>query len=148
MSLAARRRLLVAFLALFAAWPPLHFLLVQRYEINPWKFAGWAMYARPPARVSVSLAGEGPSGPVAVRPVPRGELEEFRLARVHFGRMARPDRLALALFRRDPRLRRLAVRVTALHLVAGADRLRSSRQLFDYRRVGRGAVRDGEGERR
>lgn len=39
-----KRRLAAAVLIVFTAWPLLHYGLVQRYRLDPWKFGGWAMY--------------------------------------------------------------------------------------------------------
>ena len=52
-----KRRLVIAFLIGFALWPAVHRGLVAAYDVNPWKLAGWAMYARPhfPSRVALYL---------------------------------------------------------------------------------------------
>ena len=36
-------------------WPLAHIALVERYDVNAWKFAGWGMYSAPqfPARVQL-----------------------------------------------------------------------------------------------
>lgn len=39
-----KRRLAAAVLAVFTAWPFVHIGLVHAYDLNPWKFGGWAMY--------------------------------------------------------------------------------------------------------
>ena len=39
-----KRRLAAAILAAFTAWPIVHFALVRAYDLDPWKFGGWAMY--------------------------------------------------------------------------------------------------------
>jgi len=35
------------FLLAFAVWPLVHIGLVKRYNVNPWKLAGWGMYSAP-----------------------------------------------------------------------------------------------------
>jgi len=34
-------------LALIAAWPLVHMALVRRFDVSPWKLAGWGMYSTP-----------------------------------------------------------------------------------------------------
>ena len=34
-------------LALVAVWPLVHMTLVRRFDVSPWKLAGWGMYATP-----------------------------------------------------------------------------------------------------
>jgi len=45
-----KRRLALALLAFVAAWPLVHRALVARFELDPWKHAGFAMYAAPSRR--------------------------------------------------------------------------------------------------
>ena len=40
-----RMRASSAALAALMLWPAVHFALVERYDIVPWKFFGFAMYA-------------------------------------------------------------------------------------------------------
>jgi hypothetical protein len=42
-----KRRIVYASLALIAAWPLVHVALVRRFELSPWKLAGWGMYTTP-----------------------------------------------------------------------------------------------------
>ena len=39
-----KRRIAGLILVVFTIWPLVHYQLVQRYQIDPWKFGGWAMY--------------------------------------------------------------------------------------------------------
>ena len=38
-----------------ALWPIGHAALVARYDVDPWKLAGWAMYTRPTPPLLVAL---------------------------------------------------------------------------------------------
>ena len=51
-----KRSLVHVFLLVLAVWPAVHIGLVLRYDVNPWKLAGWGMYSAPqlPAYVRVS----------------------------------------------------------------------------------------------
>ncbi|HSQ00629.1 MAG TPA: hypothetical protein VL049_25680, partial [Candidatus Dormibacteraeota bacterium] len=53
--LAAKQRLVVSVLAVLALWPLAHRALVWRYDLDPWRFFGWAMYCTPRLPVDVSL---------------------------------------------------------------------------------------------
>ena len=52
-----KRRLVAAGLLLFALWPPLHFALVRRYDVDPWKLFGFAMYSVPGTMRTVRIVG-------------------------------------------------------------------------------------------
>ncbi len=40
-----KKRTLAGFLTALILWPALHFWLAKTVDINPWRFAGWAMYS-------------------------------------------------------------------------------------------------------
>jgi hypothetical protein len=42
-----KRKLIAAWLLVFAAWPLVQFGLVRAYDIHPWRFGGWATFAVP-----------------------------------------------------------------------------------------------------
>lgn len=99
-----KRRLVIAFLIAFAVWPAVHRVLVATWDVNPWKLAGWAMYARPhfPSRLAVYLLEDGEQ-----RPVPGLDDWEQVLAadyldrRYSVGRLASPRALAEHLLARN-----------------------------------------------
>ena len=49
-------------LVFVALWPFVHLGLVARYEINPWKLGGFAMYTTPVPPVQVVLFEQGRAG--------------------------------------------------------------------------------------
>lgn len=115
-----KRRIVVAFLVAFALWPGLHRVLVARWDMNPWKGAGWAMYARPhfPYRLAVRLEledGEKETlrGLEGFEQVLAAELLERRFV---MGRLASPERLARAILarRRDARAVEIELRTRYL----------------------------------
>ncbi len=58
MSGSIRRKLMLAIVAFVLLWPVAHAGLVARYQIDPWEFFGWSMYALPAARVQVRVEVE------------------------------------------------------------------------------------------
>ena len=47
MRLETKARVVHAALALLTLWPAVHLALVARYDLSPWKLAGWGMYSTP-----------------------------------------------------------------------------------------------------
>jgi hypothetical protein len=47
MTLALKTRIVHAALLLLALWPLVHLSLVWRFDLSPWKLAGWGMYTTP-----------------------------------------------------------------------------------------------------
>jgi hypothetical protein len=42
-----KRRIVTTLLAVITAWPLAQLALVHRYDVSPWKLAGWGMYSTP-----------------------------------------------------------------------------------------------------
>lgn len=51
MSLAIKRRVALAILAFSTIWPAAHYFVVERFNLNPWNWFGWAMYTQPSERI-------------------------------------------------------------------------------------------------
>jgi len=47
LSLKTKTRIVHAALVVLALWPLAHLALVARYDLSPWKLAGWGMYTTP-----------------------------------------------------------------------------------------------------
>ncbi len=58
MSSDARARIACGVLATLALWPFVHFQIVTRLDIAPWRLNGFAMYTVPPTDLSVSFFAE------------------------------------------------------------------------------------------
>lgn len=134
-----KRRLALALLAALALWPLLHRGLVARYDLNPWKLAGFAMYTTPtpPVLVVVLHDAGGRLAPLDERGLPeatRRALDRFRSERHALGRLRRPDDLARALFRARPDLPALVVLVQRMRLDPATARMTSTRERFVYTR--------------
>lgn len=110
MSVATKRRLVVAFLALFAVWPLVHRGLVARYGITPWRLFGWAMYCTPrlPVRAEVYGLRAGARERLNPNSIERRHLRQavfaFARRRGVWGELEPPDRLARFVLRTEPDL--------------------------------------------
>ena len=138
LSFSAKQRLVVALLLAMVLWLPVHRWLVVRWEVNPWKLAGWAMYVRPQPRVQVELfdAAGDRLAPLALdqsaEPY-RSAVGEFLLDRKHAGNLVRPDALAEVVFAFEPWVERLAIVVT--HTVLDPETATLVPKRFGYRYV-------------
>lgn len=83
-------------------WPAVQIGLVKRYDVNPWKLAGWGMYAVPRLQGDVRILAQTPDevGTYELSTIPE-ELDrpllDFLYRRRGLGFLARPDDLAQAL---------------------------------------------------
>lgn len=107
MSQRLKRLLLWATLLVATLWPLVQLGLVARYDLNPWKLAGWGMYAAPRLRASLDVRGRGrgtsaaePVGPVSRRVIVEADrfLQRWRWLR----RLAPPDRLGRLVLEEFP----------------------------------------------
>ena len=140
-----KRRIIGIGLVLFALWPLAQWTLVATYDVNPWKLAGWAMYARPSLPPSINLFELRDRG---VRPLPpetwtASENERLRdyLARRHvIGRLADVDELARDLLAGHRELSGLVILLTTRSLDEDA-MLRAISERYGYSRTVSGEVR-------
>jgi hypothetical protein len=135
---ARRRRVVAGLLVAFAAWPLAHYPLVRHYGLDPWKFAGWAMYIRPtflPAvdvfeirdgsRVKTPLIGSRLAAAGA-------EQQRLRAEALRWGRLVDPDTLA-ALSREGLRTDApIEIVITRYELDERSARVTTKRQSFLY----------------
>jgi hypothetical protein len=91
-----KRRVVVTGVVLFALWPAVHRGIVAAYDANPWKLAGWAMYARPhfPSQVELKRLRGGQLLPVELTAWERTLVEEFVDRRSTLGELASPESVA------------------------------------------------------
>lgn len=130
-----KRRIVVAFLVAFALWPAVHRALVAGYDVNPWKLAGWAMYARPhfPSRLALRLVEDGRERPVpALDEWEQLLAAEFLERRYSVGRLASPDALVEKLLSRLPEADGVVVEVRTRFFELGSAtiRLRVEQETF------------------
>lgn len=121
MTLAAKQRLVVAVLAVLAAWPLAHRLLVSHYDLDPWRFFGWAMYCTPKLPAEVHLFayenGERVSVPLSTLSRPqRRAIYGLRRRRALWGTLASPDRAGAVLLAARPQAEAVEVVVEKWYL--------------------------------
>ena len=136
MSFEKKQRIFAGVLMAMVLWLPVHRFLVVEYHANPWKFAGWAMYAlpQPAVRIELFAADAGGLRPLAVNqavPPLREPVVEFLDRRKHAGTLVRPDGLVAPVFELHPEVEVLAVVVT--YVVLDPATAREIPQRFGYR---------------
>ena len=132
--MSARKRAWVhGALILFALWPAVHIGLVKRWGVNPWKLAGWGMYAAPqiPAELRIQ------AGALPLEELP-AELDTTRYAflraRLGLGELARPKKLARALLNHDPAIDHVSIEVVQPVLNPRTGLVEERRTTYAYRR--------------
>ena len=146
MTVARKTGLVVVGLGVLTLWPLVHMVLCARYDVSPWKLAGWGMYATPrPRTIGMEVHGRAPgdaiftqlSGPSpALLAAGATFLERWRW----LGRLARLDDFAAAVFAEHPAWTELRIEVYRSHLDAGTGMVGLRRDDRYYRRDGGGAV--------
>ena len=123
MTLAGKQRLVVAVLAALAVWPLAHRALVWRYDIDPWRFFGWAMYCTPklPADIDLFAIEDGARVAVELRSLTREQrraIHSLRRRRSLWGTLASPARAGAALRAARPQAEAVEVVVSKWYLDA------------------------------
>jgi hypothetical protein len=138
MGVAAKRRIVVAVLACLLLWVPIHRLLVHRFDLNPWKFGGFAMYAAPAPKIGIGFYTEKDGALTPLHLASHSEDQplflEFFATRKHMGMLARPDVLAARVFERAPPREALAIIITSHHLNPVSARIEATQHGYRYQR--------------
>lgn len=138
MSTATKRRVVAVALAVFAAWPLAHRVIVARYDVSPWRFFGWAMYCQPkiPIAVDVRVRIDGAVLPLADASGDAGELMrrrfEFAQRRQTWGELLPPDDLAGHILGALPQGEGVEVVVSRLVLDPATSRLTARTESYEY----------------
>jgi hypothetical protein len=146
LTIARKTRLLVAGVGLVTLWPLVHLGLCARYDVSPWKLAGWGMYATPrPRTLGMEVHGRpGDAAPFAQLTAPAPALQragaDFLERWRGLGRLARRDGVAAAVFAAQPAWTELRIEVYRSHLDAGTGMVGLRRDDRHYRRTGGGPV--------
>ncbi len=147
MSLQTKRRIVVGVVLAHALWPLAHFALTTSFELNPWKFFGWAMYASVPVAVTLELdpIARGPGEQArehAWSPVVRKTGDVFTRERKLWGRLIAPDALASAALAERPGIAGVSIRVGRIALDPASAHMVETDRVYYYRRSqGRDPVR-------
>jgi len=128
----------VALVAL-TVWPAVHIALVKRYDVNPWKLAGWGMYSAPqlPSYVQLTCLTPDSVGRYelgSLQPELEPKLQEFLLLRRHLGRLVEPDELARALLDYYPAIDGVDVTVVEPVLNPRSGMIEERSERYEYRR--------------
>lgn len=136
--LARKRRLAVAVLAAYLVWGGVHRWLVQRFDVNPWKLGGMAMYATAAPKITIGFYREVDGRLEPLRITSRAEDQPLFLRyfehRRHAGLLLRPDALARRIFAERSEVDTLAIVVTRLELDAETATIVASRRGYRYQR--------------
>jgi hypothetical protein len=139
LTLAAKQRLVVAVLAVLAAWPIAHRILVARARISPWRFFGWAMYCTPKLPVVIELTalrGKARKAlvPSLLSPEERRAIDHLSEQRGVWGTFATPDRLAARLLVSQYYADGIEIAVTHWYLDPATARIATQRYDYTYHR--------------
>ncbi len=138
MTLRTKSRLAAAVLGGLLLWVPGHKLLVERFDLNPWKFGGFAMYAVPAPKIGIGFYTEENGSLVPLRmqshPDDQPLFLDFFSTRKHMGMWARPDALATRVFERNPAIDQLAIVITSQHIDPQTAKLEKTQRGYRYQR--------------
>ncbi|HEX6130870.1 MAG TPA: hypothetical protein VF044_04015 [Actinomycetota bacterium] len=143
-----KRRLVLLVVGAVALWPFAHRVAVARLDVNPWKLAGWAMYATPTPPILVAIFRPVPGGwalvdRLALPPAARKVLDRFERERHAIGDLRTPDDVARAVLAARRDLAEIAVVVERKRLDPATARMTSRKARYHYDRVGRRRDRTG-----
>ena len=94
-----KQRGFVAVIFLLIAWAPIHYALSRRYHIDHWRFAGFAMYARPPYQVSLRFSLL-PAQIQSALGKDSARIDQWIQHRRLWGELAAPDEIAHLILER------------------------------------------------
>ena len=134
--LTRKTHLLAAAVVVLALWPAVHLFLAVRYEIDPWEFLGWGMYALPSPQVHVRIEQLVGGRSVIVRPSDRtlARLDRFATERTRFGRFASVDRLGREVLALEPQMEGVVVILRRWTLDRGSATFDFSEERFPFER--------------
>lgn len=124
-----RIRLATGLVVFVLLWPPVQHVAARTFELDPWAFFGFAMYAVPNLRVNVRAARLASLDPHAepdwnaISPVSYAALRSFAERRARWGRLLAPDNVARELFAAQPDLPGLLIRVRRWVIAPESSRL-------------------------
>ena len=121
------------------AWPPLHYGLVERYDLNPWKFFGFAMYCAPtlPVQLDIEMVQRGRVIKVQVADLPlplRAACRRFALDRSVLGTFREVRPLAFRLLRALPTAEAVRIDVRHAHIDRATGSIVETHDLREFRR--------------
>lgn len=137
MSATRKARISGALIALLALWPLAHRQLVTRYDLNPWKLYGFAMYCTPHS-VAVDLIDLGvePAREIHREELPpslREAYDRFVVQRHTLGALHPPGELGRRVLKGLPEVDDLTIAVTVTQLPFAGSELASRTRFYRFR---------------
>lgn len=115
-----KRRWVIILLVLLTFWPLAHRVLVAKFNVNPWKLAGWAMFCVPNPKTKVrpyGISKDGTKGPFTATPEDIYEINIYNHRRGILGSLApHPDEIAKRVLARHPELEGVGVNIYQYHV--------------------------------
>ena len=113
-----KRRIIIVFLVAFTLWPLAHRATVAAYNINPWKFYGWAMFCVPNPKTHLIVFGIKGEKRVQISPTQADQVDvsAYNSRRRILGSLASPDDFARAILRRHREIDGVGVYVRQYHV--------------------------------
>ncbi|MAE67056.1 MAG: hypothetical protein CMJ18_22575 [Phycisphaeraceae bacterium] len=139
MKTSTKFRLAVLICAVYMVWPLIHRWVVAAWDMNPWRFGGFAMYATPPAMHTMTIT-EVREDRRAI--VPDGDLPakfqerklRYLIRRGVLGRLLPPNATAKAYFDVRPGMSHIEVSMARDVLDATSARIKRSETIYKYDR--------------
>ena len=139
MSTSNKRRLLYAALICLTLWPLVQIGLVERYDVNPWKFGGWGMYSAPQLVGYVRVFGraegtEQDSPLLSLDPTLQARLDRFLRLRRGLRKLVRPDDLGRSILDHYPLPQVVTIVVVQPVLNRKNGMIEETQVAYEYRR--------------
>jgi hypothetical protein len=136
----AKQRLVVAVLAVLAVWPLAHRALVVRYDLDPWRFFGWAMYCTPklPTDIYLFAVENGVRVPVdlqSLTPKQRRSVDSLQRRRSVWGSLASPEHVASAILAAKPQADAAEVVVSKWYLDPASAHIATRDERYRFQRA-------------
>ena len=134
-----KRIAVYTFLVAFTLWPLVHIGLVKRYDVNPWKLAGWGMYSAPqlPAWLQLFALTSDSVGIYelqTVQPALQPAVDDFLRRRWGLRQLAEPDTLAQAMLEYYPGIDGVRIVVIQPFLDRHSGMIEERTATYEYRR--------------
>jgi len=111
----AKKLAVYAALAGLTVWPLVHIVLVARFDLSPWKLAGWGMYSAPRTGAGFQVLGRRSTTeefrPIQVPEAAMTTARDFHNRRRWLGELALPAPLASEILAADPSLVEVAIMI-------------------------------------
>lgn len=137
-----KRSIVHAGLIALTVWPAAHIGLAKTWGVNPWKLAGWGMYAAPqiPPEMRISCVTPDEVGVYPLRtlsPALEAARHEFLRSRLGLGGLARPGAFGQTLLDHMPSIDGVTIEVIEPVLSRRTGRIEERRTTYAYWREGK-----------